>query len=177
MFIALIGYRGSGKTNVAPLLAKGLGWDWIDADDMIESNAGRSIAAIFADEGEPAFRDWESKVLSELVNRDKIVLALGGGVVLRPENREKLCDGRGATVWLRAPATTLFNRISADISTEARRPKLTAAGGLAEIQLLLEQREPFYQQCADFVVDTETKTPEDVAKEIWQWWRNREMKE
>jgi shikimate kinase len=99
---------------------------------------------------------------------------LGGGVVLRPENRELLCGDRGVVVWLKASSRTLWKRISADSTTATRRPKLTALGGFAEIQVLLDQREPFYQQCADFTVDTEGKLPQDVAKEILQWWRNRE---
>ena len=82
MFIALIGYRGSGKTAVAQLAALKLGWDWVDADVEIELRAAKSIAAIFADAGEPAFRDLEQAVLGELLQRDKCVMALGGGVVL-----------------------------------------------------------------------------------------------
>src|SRR5688572_11797955 len=107
MFIALIGYRGSGKTNVAPLVAARLGRSWIDADDEIERRAGKTISAIFAEDGEAVFRDWESAVLGELVSRDQTVLALGGGVVLRAENRAKLCAGRGTTVWLKAAPNTL----------------------------------------------------------------------
>jgi shikimate kinase len=174
MFIALIGYRGSGKTNVAPLVAARLGWSWIDTDDEIEQRAGKSIAAIFADDGESAFRDWESEVLSELVSRDRTVLALGGGMVLRAENRAKLCDGRGAIVWLKAAPRTLQQRIVADVTTSARRPNLTASGGLLEIQLLLNHREPLYQECADLTVDTEGKSPAAVADEIVGWFQRRD---
>jgi shikimate kinase len=169
MFIALIGYRGSGKTNVAPLVAERMGWSWIDADDEIERRAGKTIAAIFADDGEPEFRDWESEVLGEFVSHERIVLALGGGVVLRAENRAKLCDERGVVVWLKAAPATLQRRIAADATTAARRPNLTVAGGLLEIQLLLNQREPLYQQCANFIVDTEGKSPAAVADEIVNW--------
>src|SRR5262249_30263730 len=130
MFIALIGYRGSGKTNVAPFVAAQLGWAWIDADDEIERRAGKTIAAIFADDGKTTFRDWQSEILSELVSRDRTVLALGGGVVLRAGNREQLCGGRGTIVWLRAAPHTLQKRITADAATQARRPNLTASGGL-----------------------------------------------
>ncbi len=86
MNIALIGYRGTGKSEVARQLALRLGWDWVDADVEVELKAGKSIAAIFADDGEPAFRELEAAVLAELVQRDRAVLALGGGVVLRPAN-------------------------------------------------------------------------------------------
>src|SRR5262249_20535064 len=77
MLVALIGYRGSGKTAVAQLAALRLGWDWIDADVEIELRAGKSIATIFADDGESAFRDLETRVLSELLKRERTLLALG----------------------------------------------------------------------------------------------------
>jgi hypothetical protein len=87
MTIALIGYRGAGKTTVARLLARRLGWEAIDADDLLEARAGRTIQQIFAEQGEPWFRDWESAILAELVRRPRAILALGGGVVLREANR------------------------------------------------------------------------------------------
>jgi shikimate kinase len=90
MNIALIGYRGTGKTTVAQQLALRLGWDWVDADVELELRAGKSIAAIFADDGESAFRDLEATTLDDLIRRDRTVLALGGGIVLRPENRALL---------------------------------------------------------------------------------------
>ncbi len=90
MFIALIGYRGCGKTAVAQLAALRLGWDWVDADVEIELRAAKSIAAIFADAGEQKFRDLESAMLGELIQRDRCAMALGGGVVLREENRRLL---------------------------------------------------------------------------------------
>lgn len=173
MFIALIGYRGSGKSNVAPLVADQLGWTWIDADDEIERRAGKTIAAIFAEDGENAFRDLESTVLSDLIAKDRIVLALGGGVVLRPENRTSLGGGDGWVVWLRASPATLAERINADATTAARRPNLTAKGGLEEIESLLEKRSPLYQECANLIVDTEGKSPEQVAGEIVAWFKTR----
>src|SRR4030042_1459888 len=81
MILTLIGYRGTGKTTVARLLAERLGWDWIDADDEIERRAGKSIAAIFADDGEPAFRDLEASVVAELSRWRRSIVALGGGAV------------------------------------------------------------------------------------------------
>ena len=79
MILTLIGYRAVGKTTLAKLLAERLGWDWIDADVEIERRAGKSIARIFAEEGEPAFRDLEAKVIADLCRRDRLVLAAGGG--------------------------------------------------------------------------------------------------
>src|SRR5688500_2590703 len=82
MNLLLIGYRGTGKSTVARLVAERLNWPWLDADVELERRAGKSIAAIFAEDGEPAFRDLESQVLAELVQADRHVLALGGGVIL-----------------------------------------------------------------------------------------------
>ncbi|HEX6963706.1 MAG TPA: shikimate kinase [Lacipirellula sp.] len=163
--IALIGYRGSGKTAAARELALRLGWDWVDADVEVELRAGKSIAAIFADEGEQAFRDLESVVVAELSRMSRAVLALGGGAVLRPENREAL-KPCGAIVWLRASVETLERRIASDPATAARRPNLTAVGGRAEIERLLAERTPNYAACATLEVDTDGKALAEVADEI-----------
>jgi shikimate kinase len=165
MNIALIGYRGTGKTAVALQLALGLGWDWIDADVEVELRAGKSITAIFADGGEPTFRDLEAAVLTDLARRDRTVLALGGGVVLRPANRT-LLQQIGRVVWLTAAPETIASRLAADPTTALRRPNLTAAGGLVEIRRLLDERSPLYHQCCHLEIDTESKTPAEVAAEI-----------
>ncbi len=165
MNIALIGYRGTGKSEVARQLALRLGWDWVDADVEIELKAGKSIAAIFADDGEAAFRDLEAEILAELVGRDRTVLALGGGVILRPANRE-LLKQVGKVVWLTAEPETIARRLAADTTTAARRPNLTAAGGLDEIRRVLAQRLPLYRESSDALIDTENKLPADVAAEI-----------
>jgi shikimate kinase len=162
--IHLIGYRGTGKSAVARQLALRLGWDWVDADVELELRAGKSIAAIFADDGEPAFRDLESAMLAELVGRERSVLATGGGIVLRAENRELLRSG-AIVVWLKADCETILRRLSDDWTTAARRPDLTT-GGLDEIREMLGRRTPLYQQCANREVDTEDKTVAEVAAEI-----------
>jgi shikimate kinase len=163
--IALIGFRGAGKTTVAAVLARRLGWDWIDADVEIERRAGKSIADIFADSGEPAFRELEAAVVADLCRRDRAVLALGGGAVLRDDNRRAI-RGCGAVVWLRASVEAIARRIAADPATSARRPNLTAAGGREEIERLLEVRTPSYQACATLEVDTEDKSPVEISEEI-----------
>ena len=193
--LSLIGYRGVGKTSVAQLLALRLGWDWVDADVEIELRAGKSIAAIFADDGEPAFRDLESAVIAELtgvgqpsrLSKDKrdafptpdltgqagtplhevsrLVLACGGGAVLRLENRQAL-QAAGKVVWLQARPETILERIATDATTAGRRPQLTTSGGAIEVQELLAQRLPLYQQCANLTIDTEGKSPAEVAEEI-----------
>src|SRR5947208_11489758 len=88
--IFLVGYRGSGKTTVARALADRLGWTWADADVVLEARHGRSIRQIFAEEGEAGFRDKEAALLEDLCGLRRHVIATGGGIVLRPENRRRL---------------------------------------------------------------------------------------
>jgi shikimate kinase len=165
MNLVLIGYRATGKTTQARLLAEQLGWDWIDADVEIERRAGKSIARIFAEDGESAFRNLEAEVTAELCSCDRLVVAAGGGAPLRPDNRQAMrC--RGKVVWLKALPETVHARMSADATTVDRRPNLTDQGGLAEIVQLMARREPIYRETADLEIDTEGKPPERVAAEI-----------
>jgi shikimate kinase len=163
--ITLIGYRGTGKSTVARLVANRLGWSWVDADAYLEERANRTIREIFAAEGETGFRARESALLSELTGRDRTVIAAGGGVVLRPENRLAIRRS-GFTVWLVATPSTIQQRLSLDPSTATRRPRLTDYDELNEIRLLLAQREPLYRECADLTVDTERQPPDQVAQGI-----------
>lgn len=163
--LVLIGYRGTGKSTVAQHLAAALGWDWLDADHEVERKAGRSIAAIFAEQGEPEFRDLESQTLAKLLGKTKLVIAAGGGVVIRCENR-KLLRRAGAVVWLQASPETIWQRIQSDVTTTARRPNLTGFGGLAEVQALLAQRTPWYAECATLAVDTDGKGLPEISREI-----------
>lgn len=164
MNVALIGYRGTGKTTVAQQLARRLGWVAVDTDELVELRAGKSIKRIFEEEGEPHFRELEVEVIRLAVQEPQRVLALGGGAVLRAETRHALKACR--VVWLQADAETLSARISQDPVTGQRRPNLTAGGGLAEIQQLLAQRQPVYRETADYSVDTTEKSPEQLADEI-----------
>jgi shikimate kinase len=165
MILTLIGYRATGKTTLAKLLAERLGWDWIDADVEIERRAGKSIARIFAEEGEPAFRDLEALVIADLCRRDRLVLAAGGGAPLRAESRRAMREA-GKVVWLTARPETIQARMSADATTTARRPNLTDKTPLQEVVELLEKREPVYRESADWAVDTEGRTPEALVEEI-----------
>ena len=163
--VILIGYRGTGKTTVGRLLAKRLNWAFVDADDEVECAAGKSIAEIFAEDGEVAFRDLEQQTVADLTQRPNTVVSLGGGAVLRSENRAAIRAG-GSVIWLTASPTTIHARMNADATTGARRPNLTSQGGLAEIEELLQQREAFYRECADLEIDTDDVAIDDLAVKI-----------
>jgi shikimate kinase len=163
--ICLIGYRGTGKSTVAQQLALRLGWDCVDSDVEVELRAGKSIAAIFADDGEAAFRDFEAEVVAEGCRRDRTAIALGGGSVLRWESREAI-GTCGAVVWLQASVEAIVKRLSADAATAGRRPNLTKSGGRQEIEELLAVRTPIYRACATLEVDTDGKAPAEIADEI-----------
>ena len=164
--LALIGARGTGKTSVGRIVADRLGLPFADADAELERRAGRSIAAIFAAEGEPAFRDLEEQVLGELTARDGLVLATGGGVVLREANRRAL-RRFGLVVWLWAEPDVLAERLRRDVGG---RPALTEAGLLGEIAAVLAMRIPLYDEVADTMVDTVGRTPAEVADIILTAW-------
>lgn len=170
MVITLIGYRGSGKSSVAEPLAVRLGWQARDADREIERRAGKSIAAIFADEGEPHFRALEREVMAELLDETELVIAAGGGCVLCEETRRAM-GASGPVVWLKADVDVLADRIGADESTWSRRPDLTAEGGRREIERLLAAREPLYRDCASLSVETAGRSVDDVVEFILAWLR------
>ena len=168
--IILVGYRGAGKTTVGPVLAARLGWPFADCDDRVEETAGTTIAEIFRTEGEAGFRDRESAALEELLREEKIVLATGGGAVLREVNRTAM-KRAGFVVWLTAPAEVVYRRLTADPTTAARRPAL-AAGGLDEVVQLLAAREPLYRAVADFVSDSSDRSPDELATAILAAWNS-----
>ncbi len=155
--VTLIGYRGVGKTSVAQGLAAALGRSWCDCDEELERRMGRSIAEIITRDGEPAFRDAEHHLLTELLNSFDGVLATGGGVVLRKENRDLLAARARPLVWLQADAATIRRRLAADPLTSLRRPGLTTANPLDEVGDTLATREPLYAGLADIVVNTATQ--------------------
>ena len=165
MNLVLIGYRATGKTTLARLLAERLQWEWIDADVEIERRAGKSIARIFAEDGEPAFRDLEAEVIADLCRRQRLVLATGGGAPMRPESRLAM-RAAGRVVWLKARPETIHARMTGDATTAARRPDLTDKGGLQEVLDLMTRREPVYRESAHLEVDTEAKSPDQIAAEI-----------
>lgn len=163
--IALVGYRGTGKTTLARLLAERLGVTARDSDPLVEARAGKSIAAIFAEDGEPAFRDLEETVLAELLDGEPAVLSPGGGAVLRESTRRRLRD-RSIVIALSASPETLFRRLHGDPTTRQRRPGLTDLDPLEEIRTLLEARAPLYRETAHHLLDTENRTPEELVEAI-----------
>jgi shikimate kinase len=165
MAITLIGYRGTGKSTIGPRLADRLGWEFVDVDPQIERRAGRTIRDIFTTDGEDAFRNLEATVLSDLLARDRLVVAPGGGAVLRSENRDKMKTS-GPVVLLTAPVDVILSRIQADATSHDRRPSLTRLPMREEIEQLLRQREPLYAEVATFGIDTTGRDVDSLVDEI-----------
>lgn len=163
--IALIGLSGSGKSTVARLLAARLGWPWADTDPLIEQLAGASIPDIFSQRGEDAFRAFETAALRQALGAaTPTVIATGGGIVLRPENRELLIE-HTRIIWLDAPAPQLEARLKAH---DEERP-LLAGDLLARLETLRQQRARLYAATADLQLDTGGLTPEAVVEQILHW--------
>jgi shikimate kinase len=163
----LIGYRGSGKTTVGRKLADRLWQPFVDSDDEVFKRAGKSIKDIFEQYGEHHFRDVEAEVVKDLATRAEHVIALGGGAVLRDENRAAIKAGGHGVVYLKCDAKELEKRIHADPATAANRPSLTHLGGtLAEIEKLLAQREPIYRQVMTAELDVTNLSVDEVLARI-----------
>lgn len=166
--IALLGLRGSGKSTVGRTLATRINLPFADTDDAVERRAGRSIAEIFAKDGEPAFRSLESDALAAFLNADRCVLSTGGGVVLDYDNRSMLRH-RAVNIWLSAPLEQLAARIAADSQSAARRPALSDAPLIEELHAAEVVRRPYYSALADLHLDTAALTPDDAARTIAEW--------
>ncbi|WP_203328955.1 shikimate kinase [Candidatus Laterigemmans baculatus] len=168
----LAGYRGTGKSSIAALLAQRWSLPAVDLDAVVQELAGRSIAEIFADAGEAEFRRLESQALGEVAARHSPqIVALGGGAVLREENR-RVIRSSGRCVRLTASVETIAARIAGDGVTAAQRPPLTRLGQIEEIRQLLEARREAYEAAAEWTVDTEGKSLAEVAEEIGRWWES-----
>ena len=164
MSILLIGYRGSGKTTVGHKLADRLWQPFVDVDELIVTEAGKSIKEIFEQEGEQAFRELEEKAVREACGLAEHVIALGGGSVLRESNRQAISQSGHPVVYLRCEPAELHKRIHADPATPAMRPSLThLGGGIEEITKLLDEREPLYRQVKTAELDVTHLTAEDAV--------------
>jgi len=170
MNIFLIGYRGCGKSSVAPLVAQKLGWDVVDSDEVVQAKADTTIAEIFAKQGEPAFRSLEQSAIAELAQPGSQVISLGGGAPMFEANRDVIAS-TGKAIYLSAPADILWSRISGDTISDTQRPDLTDEGGLAEVKTMLAARDSVYAACADCKIETGNLVPQEVADQILDWWQ------
>jgi shikimate kinase len=152
---------GSGKTTVGRILARTLGWEFVDLDRTIAKETGCGIPEIFAHSGEEQFRNLEHRALLAALGRGRErVVACGGGIVVRPENRDKLKES--LTVFLSEDLGVLYGR-----TRGPRRP--LRAGSRQEFERRFAARLPFYEEVADLVVSVRGRPPEELAKEIARW--------
>ncbi len=161
--VFLVGLMGAGKTTVGRLLARHLHKTFVDADHELEARTGVTIPVIFELEGEAGFRAREAALIRELVKRRDIVLATGGGAVLRPENREALAS-HGIVIYLNASVDDLWARTRHD----KNRPLLQTADPRARLQALFEERDPLYREIADIIVTSGHHSVHQVVREIEQ---------
>lgn len=163
--IALIGMRGSGKSVVGRELAILLGGTCVDTDDLVVAQAGKSIAAIFLDEGMPGFRKRECEIIRQIVDMPPAVISVGGGAVLDARNIAALREV-ATVVWLTATPDVLARRVWSDPATPESRPPLTDQSQTEEMTKLLSFRSPLYERAADVMVDTEHQTPNQIAQRV-----------
>ena len=159
--VALIGLSGTGKSTLAPRLAVRLGIAAVDIDGQIVERCGASIAEIFRERGETEFRDLESSLLAEALDGPAAVVATGGGIVLRDDNRRRL-GADAQVVWLNATPEQLADRLA--IGGEER--PLLGDQALVALRRLSSEREDLYRGLADVEVDTDGVTPDDVVEHI-----------
>jgi shikimate kinase len=159
--IFLVGLMGSGKTTIGKLLAKHRGLVFVDSDHEIVARCGVSIPTIFEIEGEEGFRKREACVIDEISQRQGIVLATGGGAVIRPENRSAL-KGRGTVVYLRCQPRELYLRTRHD----KNRPLLQTDDPLKKLQELYAARHAFYMQAADIVLESGRQSAQWLVRRL-----------
>lgn len=161
--VFLVGMMGAGKTTVGKLLAQQLGKTFVDSDEEIQQRTGVTIQHIFDVEGEAGFRQRETSVILELVSRNDIVLATGGGAVLSEQNRNALrCNG--VVVYLRSSLQDLWRRTRHDRS----RPLLRTPDPRATLKTLYEQRDSLYEQVADLVIPTGKQSVQNLVEQLQQ---------
>lgn len=163
--VVLIGLRCSGKTTVGRAVAAKLGWDFVDADEELVARAGRTIADIFASDGEAAFRALEKNTLADLCRRKDVVIATGGGAVLDPENVSIMREG-ALVAHLDAATDVLWRRMQTDPATGEQRPALTDLDGKAEMEAVARKRAPLYEAARHLVIDTEELNAASAAAAI-----------
>ncbi|MBI4684221.1 MAG: shikimate kinase [Nitrospirae bacterium] len=160
--IVLTGFMGTGKTEVSRELSRILGWTAIDIDTEIEKSQKMPITEIFKQSGELIFRDMETDTIKKFSKNKNVIISTGGGAVLRQENMDALREN-GAIICLTASPETIFKRTGSSND----RPLLKVDDPLKKIKELLKFRNPYYEK-ADIMIDTEHKTPLEIAEEIIQ---------
>jgi shikimate kinase len=158
--IALIGFMGTGKSSVGRMIADHLHFTFLDTDELVESRAGKSISAIFAEDGEAAFRKMEATVVAELASRKRTVISTGGGVAVGPGNLESLRE-HALVVCLWASPEKIWERVRG----QTHRPLLREADPLVKIRELLAVREPAYKK-ADVLLNTELRSVREVVQQV-----------
>ena len=152
---------GSGKTTIGQRLARKLRLDFLDCDHELEEQTGASVNLIFDVEGEEGFRKRETEILRKLTGRRGVLVATGGGAVLRPENREMLSSS-GLVVYLKTSVSQQLARLKRDRS----RPLLQTPDREEKLARLAEERNPLYEALADIVCPAQNRSPEAVAREL-----------
>jgi shikimate kinase len=160
--IILVGMMGAGKTTIGKLLSNQLGFNFIDLDRKIEEKSGVKINTIFEIEGEEGFREREYLALNEALAEEKVVISTGGGIVVKDINRSLIHKSEAMVVYLKASLDILVGRLKNDKT----RPMLDKDNKLLSLQKLLSEREPFYENLADFIIDTSHLKTNDVLKTI-----------
>lgn len=158
--LALVGFMGTGKTSAGRLVADQLHFDFLDTDELIQSNTGRSIADIFAKNGEPVFRQLERDVVNDLATRQRTVISTGGGLPANAENLASL-KTHALIVWLCASEEKIWERVR----NQSHRPLLHDPDPQRKIHELLALRTPFYRQ-ADVLINTDLRSAREVAQQI-----------
>lgn len=169
--IFLIGPMGAGKSTIGRLLAAELHLPFCDTDKAIEDRCGADIPWIFDVEGEDGFRARESSMLAELSEDSGLVLATGGGIILLAENR-KMLRSRGFVVYLRASVDQQTARTAKD----KNRPLLKLGEPREVLEELMLVRDPLYTEVADMLIDTDSRSPKDVAKDIAKKLREEQVR-
>ncbi len=176
MNIVLTGYRCSGKTTVGKILAGNLERRLLDTDRMIEKKVGNSIARFVASNGWETFRNLEREVVAEISLQDNQVISTGGGVIALPENVRNL-RRNGWIAWLRTTPETILRRMQEQEGSDHARPSLTGRGALNEIEEVLTERREGYAEAADYGVNTDGRSPMEVAEAILRKLRLKPVEE
>ena len=174
MNLYLVGYRCTGKSSVGRLLAEAMAWTFVDMDQELVKEAGIPIDEIVDSRGWKYFREQEGKLLQRLSEATKQVISTGGGVVTVPENIAIMRDS-GKVVWLHASPDTIAARMEEDSNTAGQRPPLHGNSSVVEIEEILAERLPLYDEAMNLQVETDDLSVEEVSESIIRWLKTLEV--